>query len=74
MLCYIILYYIILYYIILYTWILYFASWGVVNGYLYCPGLFVLHSNVTRINHPKQLLQPFAKSSAFLILPFYIFY
>ena len=37
------------------------------NGYLYCPpGLFVLRSNVTtRINHPKQLLQPFAKTSAF---------
>ena len=37
------------------------------NGYLYCPpGLFVLRSNVTtRINYPKQLLQPFAKTSAF---------
>ena len=36
------------------------------NGYLYCPpGLFVLCSNVTtRINHPKQLSQPFAKTSA----------
>ena len=44
------------------------------NGYLYCPpGLFVLHSNVTtRINHPKQLLQPFAKTSAFFNSFFFI--
>ena len=42
------------------------------NEYLYCPpGLFVLRSNVTtRINHTKQLLQPFAKTSRF----FYFFF
>ena len=43
-----------------------------VSFYLYCPpGLFVLRSNVTtRINHTKQLLQPFAKTSRF----FYFFF
>ena len=37
------------------------------NGHLYCPpDLFIWRPNVkVRVCHPKQLLQPFAKTSAF---------